>query len=597
MQESILLISKYAVIILSVLILFRCLRSMLSDRYENEIWAYFRVGKELVPVYHWENIIGRGLGADVRVFGRGIGRTHAVLKRNDKGRWMIYDVFSKGGVWVNGTRAPECGEELVHGDIVSLAGNVIRFLDITTEQRERNEELRTTAGVRVNGALTLIELTVLQAFLLVEHMFSAGAEFMLPVAVSFAMLILLEWAVFKGMRLMNRNGFEIETLSFYLTTFGVSVAASSTPEDIYKQMILVAAAVILFVLGGLWMKGLRRTKAMRIPVAVMALGLLVVNVVAGYSEYGAANWLTFGGYSFQPSEFVKVCYIYVGAATLETLYRKKNLYSFIAFSAICVVALALMGDFGTALIFFATFLVISFMRSGSIATVILAVTGAGLAGFLAVTVKPYIARRFATWGHVWEDVYDTGYQQTRAMSALASGGVIGKGAGNGWLKNIFAANTDLVFAMVAEELGLVVSVCMVLAVVLMAFFAVRETRRGRSTYYAIAACASMSMLLVQLALNVFGSLDLLPFTGVTFPFVSRGGSSLLSCWMMMAFLKAADNRKDASFAVSGLGIIADYEEEDGEIYRDDENEDLAAMYDGREELTEFPEAEEEDWDE
>lgn len=597
MQESILLISKYAVIILSVLILFRCLRSMLSDRYENEIWAYFRVGKELVPVYHWENIIGRGLGADVRVFGRGIGRTHAVLKRNDKGRWMIYDVFSKGGVWVNGRRTPECGEELVHGDIVSLAGNVIRFLDITPEQREKNEEQRTSAGVRVNGALTLIELTVLQAFLLVEHMFSAEAEFMLSIAVSFAMLILLEWAVFKGMRLMNRNGFEIETLSFYLTSFGISVAASSTPEDIYKQMILVAAAIILFVLGGLWMKGLRRTKAMRIPVAVMALALLAVNVVAGYSEYGAANWLTFGGYSFQPSEFVKVCYIYVGAATLETLYRKKNLYSFIAFSAICVIALALMGDFGTALIFFATFLVISFMRSGSIATVILAVTGAGLAGFLAITVKPYIARRFATWGHVWEDVYDTGYQQTRAMSALASGGVIGKGAGNGWLKNIFAANTDLVFAMVAEELGLVVSVCMVLAVVLMAFFAVRATRRGRSTYYAIAACASMSMLLVQLALNVFGSLDLLPFTGVTFPFVSRGGSSLLSCWMMMAFLKAADNRKDASFAVSGLGYITDYEEEDGEVYRDDENEDLAAMYDGREELTELAEAEEEDWDE
>ena len=84
---------------------------------------------------------------------------------------------------------------------------------------------------------------------------------------------------------------------------------------------------------------------------------------------------------------------------------------------------------------------------------------------------------------------------------------------------------------------------------LLALFAVRSARHGRSAYYSIAACAAMSMLLTQLAMNVFGSLDILPFTGVTFPFVSRGGSSLLSCWMLMAFLKGADNRRDASFAV------------------------------------------------
>ena len=83
----------------------------------------------------------------------------------------------------------------------------------------------------------------------------------------------------------------------------------------------------------------------------------------------------------------------------------------------------------------------------------------------------------------------------------------------------------------------------------MAFFAVRCARSGRSAYYAIAACAASAMLLVQLALNAFGSVDLLPFTGVTFPFVSRGGSSLLSCWMLMAYLKSVDNRKGASFAV------------------------------------------------
>ena len=84
---------------------------------------------------------------------------------------------------------------------------------------------------------------------------------------------------------------------------------------------------------------------------------------------------------------------------------------------------------------------------------------------------------------------------------------------------------------------------------LLSFFAVRTARRGRSSYYAIAACAAVSMLMAQMALNVFGSLDLLPFTGVTFPFVSRGGTSLLSCWMLMAFIKGADTRRGGSFVV------------------------------------------------
>lgn len=572
MQEGLYGISKYVLILLSLLILLRCLRSMLSDRYDGEIWAYLKAGKRYVPVCHWENLIGRGAGADIRLFGDGISRTHAILRRSDRGEWSVHDVFSKGGVWVNSERVPDYGTTLEHGDIINFGGSCVTFADISEKEKRRLEAQRSCAGIRVNPAVTLLELSLFQAVLLFAFTGTIDPKYRASLAVSFGILLLLEWLVFEAMRLLGRTGFEVETLAFYLTTLGVAVAASSTPEDLTKQMILVMTGVVLFVFGGWWLRKLKRTSAMRIPVAVIAVALLAVNAVAGYSEYGATNWLSVGGYSFQPSEFVKVCYIYTGAATMDTLYRKNNLYMFIGFSAVCVIALALIGDFGTALIFFVTFLVISFLRSGSIATVILAVTGAGLAGFLAVSVKPYIAQRFAIWGHVWEDVYDKGFQQTRALSASAAGGLIGKGPGNGWLKNVFAANMDMVFAMVCEELGLIVAACMVLAVVLMAFFAIREARRGRSAYYGIAACATVSMLMVQTALNVFGSLDLLPFTGVTFPFVSRGGSSLLSCWMLMAFLKSADTRKNASFAVKSVKASYD-EDEPEEDYEEQEDWD------------------------
>ena len=490
-------ISRFVMIGLSLVILVRCIRSLLRENYEAETWAYLRVGRETLPIIHWENLLGRSRSADIRLDLPKMGRIQAVLTRNDRGNWILYDVFGRGGVWVNGLPVASNGVLLQDGDVLNLAGHTLRFLDLPQEKRQKLEAKRQVPG-RVSPALTLFELTVFQLFLLMQHAFSAKAEHLPMIAFAFAALIVLEWSIYNAMRVIGRMGFEVEILAFYLTTLGLSVAATSTPEDMLKQLILTVAAVALFLLSGWWLRNLRRTALMRLPIAVCALLLLGVNVVA---------------------------------------------------SDICVVALALIGDFGTALVFFVTFLVLSFLRSGSIATVFLALTGAGLAGFLAVSIKPYIARRFATWGHVWEDMYDTGYQQTRALSAAASGGLFGKGAGSGWLKDVFAANTDMVFAMICEELGLIIAICMVLALLVLALFAVRSARQGRSSYYAIAACATMSMLLTQLALNVFGSLDLLPFTGVTFPFVSRGGSSLLSCWMLMAFLKGADNRRDASFAV------------------------------------------------
>ena len=562
--EYVLTTSKFAVIILSILILYRCLRSMLSEKYESEIWGHYGSHRDSSTPAHWPNLIGRSISSDVRLCYPGVSRCHAVLSRNDRGVWKIYDIFSRSGVWVNGVKVGGSGSQVDTGDIINLGGLTLKFQDITARERESNEAGRTSAGLHVSPTVTLLELSLFQLALLTQHALSADGEHIRSIALAFVALIALQWCCYSAMRLMNRSGFEVETLAFYLTGLGMSVAASSTPEDMYKQMLLTIAAVALFLFGGWWMRNLRRTMAFRIPVAVLALALMAVNVLASDAVLGAKNWLEFGGYSFQPSEIVKACYIYVGSSTLERLFFRRNLYGFIGFSALCVVALALIGDFGTALIFFITFLIISYMRSGSLGTVFLAVSAAGLAGFLAVTVKPYIARRFASWGHAWEDVYGAGFQQTRAMSAAASGGLTGKGAGFGWLDDIFAANTDMVFAVICEELGLIVGLCMVAAVLVMAFFALRSARRGRSAYYPIAACAAMALLLSQMALNVFGSLDLLPFTGVTFPFVSRGGSSLISCWMLMAFIKSADNRRGASFAVGSAKKTAAEEEEEWE---------------------------------
>lgn len=142
-----------------------------------------------------------------------------------------------------------------------------------------------------------------------------------------------------------------------------------------------------------------------------------------------------------------------------------------------------------------------------------------------------------------------GYQQVRTMSAAASGGLIGVGSGNGWLHTVAASETDLVFGVLCEEWGLIIAFLAVMCIVTLCIFAFRMVQTGRSSYYTIAACAATSLLVVQTMLNVFGSVDILPLTGVTFPFISCGGSSMLAAWGLLAFLKAADTRQNASFAV------------------------------------------------
>ena len=156
--------------------------------------------------------------------------------------------------------------------------------------------------------------------------------------------------------------------------------------------------------------------------------------------------------------------------------------------------------------------------------------------------KPYIADRFAVWGHAWEYLNDTGYQQARVMSYAASGGLFGVGVGQGSLQYVFASTSDLIFGMLCEETGLLFAIIIAAVIAGLAFYARAISATSRSTLYSIAACSVGGMFVFQSCLNIFGATDLLPLTGVTLPFVSMGGSSMMACWGLLSFIKAADER-------------------------------------------------------
>lgn len=540
-------ITRYLIPAIGVWILIRCGRSLLQFKKEPEVWAWLATpAGDRLPVTHWENLLGRARGCDVQLEYPTISRQHAVLTRYDDGSWSISDVGSKGGVEVNGKPVSVCA--LAFGDVISLGGVTFTLVPITQEQENIQARARTRAGREVSPSLTLALLTVFEV-LLTLSLAAYKPEDAAAIAAAFAVLIATEWLLFLAQRLARRSGFDVETLAFYLTSLSLAVVSSSAPAELRKTVLSVAAGLVVFLVVGWSLRDLERAKKIRYLAAAAGLGLMAVNVIFGVEQFGARNWISIAGVSLQPSELAKICFVFVGASTLQRLMAKRNLILFIAYSAIICGCLALINDFGTALIFFVAFLVIAFLRSGNFATIALAIAAVGFAGVIVLRFKPYALRRFAVWGHVWDNAATSGYSQTRAMMCIASGGLFGLGGGNGWLKYVGAADTDLVFALISEEWGLLLAMTLVLAIVIFVIFVVRSAPLGRSCFYTIGACAAVTLFAVQVLLNVFGTVDFLPLTGVTFPFVSNGGSSMLCSWGLLAFIKAADTRQNASFAV------------------------------------------------
>ena len=400
----------------------------------------------------------------------------------------------------------------------------------------------------VDRGFILLLLTVFQLVCAVPVVFEGG-NFYWKNGAMFLGYIVFEWLYVAVMHLaLKKVNFELEFIAFFLSGIGMTLGASVAKSAQLKQLVAIALGILVYDVLLWYLKDVRRVMAVRLPLAVLSLvglagSFVYIRFITGAIN-GAYNWIVVGHglFSIQPSEFVKIAFIFVGAATLDKLLTSKNIYLYLFYAMGCIGVLFLMKDFGTALIFFFAFLVIAFMRSGDVRTILFVCVAAVIGAVLIVYFKPYVAARFAVYRHVWENVDTSGYQQVRTLIYAVSGGLQGLGIGNGRLRYVAASTTDLVFGMVCEELGIIIAFAMVITFAVIALYAVRCARTAPSTFYAIAACAAAALLLFQTSLNIFGITDLLPLTGVTLPFVSQGGSSMICSWALFAFIKAADIR-------------------------------------------------------
>lgn len=535
-------LTRYILPFLAIWFLMLCARRLFVLGKKTPLARLVMLGNRTVfPIMTGECALGRSKLCDIRLNVPSVSRRHAILSFTKYGL-KISMVSQKTEIFVNDI--PVDGYAyLEYGDIIKVGGVKLELRQAQMEEVYSDSSMRRKKTVVLPTAV----LTVIQILMMLSFVFYYGSELDLSIPAAYLCLIAAQWIYFALFRFSSNCA--VDLLGFFLTSCGVSVAASALPSSLFKQLIAFVIGFAIFIAMNFVLRDVDITMKLRYAVGVLAVLLLAYNLLFGLNINGAKNWIQVGSLTIQPSELVKVAFIFLGAATLERLVTARNFLLFLAYAGVCIGALFLMRDFGTASIYFVTMLVIIYMRSGDLKAV-LAILGVAVVGaFAIIKLMPYVADRFAAYRHVWELASTQGYQQTRTMMAIASGGLFGLGGGHANLDAVAASDTDLVFGIICEEWGLLVGLCVVACFIMLAVYVVRCVPRASSAYYAIAAVAAVSLYLFQTSLNIFGSTDLLPLTGVTMPFVSNGGSSMIASWCLLAYIRTIGAQIDRPMEV------------------------------------------------
>lgn len=491
--------------------------------------------KQYIPITYWENSIGRNRHCDIVVNSPTASRDHAVLYRRQDG-WFVEDTNSKTGVYVN-NKLIDKEKKVCINDVIQIGG-----MNFTLCKNSQNHD-ESTAKYKIHSNLFIMLMVLIFETLAVFELLYYKGDFDFKILAVFLVSQSMFWIHYFINRFgFGRTNYELETIAYFLSSIGILNICCVNIKMAYTQIIALFVGFMVFNFLIFFMKNPDFAMKCRPYIAILAVLFLVFNLVFGKIKNGSQNWIMLGPVSIQPSEFVKIAFVFFGASTLIGLQTTKNLTEFILFSCACMGSLFLMGDFGTACIFFVAFIIISFMRSGSIRTVFLTISAALIGISFIFKFKPYIVTRFSAWRHIWQHASDIGYQQCRVLSYIASGSLFGMGLEKGCLKYVFAAVSDLSFGMTCEQWGMIIGFISIISIAFIAIYAKLLSQRSRSAFYSIGACGAAGIMIFQMMMHVFGSTDILPLTGVTLPFMSLGGSSLISVWGLLAFIKAADER-------------------------------------------------------
>ena len=304
-----------------------------------------------------------------------------------------------------------------------------------------------------------------------------------------------------------------------------------------KQFKIAVISTVVALLIPIIIRKLRFITKMYWFYTLAGIGLLALVAIAATSTYGAKLSFSFGGISVQPSEFVKIIYVFAIAGLLTNAKDFKKLVIATALAAIHVLILVVSKDLGSAMIFFVTYLVMLFVSTRNpflVLTGILAGSGAAVGAYFLFA---HIRVRVQAWKDPFKDYQGGGYQICQSLFSISAGSWFGTGLCQGSPNAIPFVEQDFMFSAIAEELGTIFGICLILVCMSCFIMFVNIAMQLSNRFYRLVAVGLGSTYAAQIFLTVGGGIKLIPMTGVTLPFVSYGGSSMLSTLIMFAVVQ------------------------------------------------------------
>ncbi len=265
--------------------------------------------------------------------------------------------------------------------------------------------------------------------------------------------------------------------------------------------------------------------------------LLTPNIFNSSNIFGATNWVTIGPITFQPSEFVKFLFVFYLASFFSKGFSFKRLVFVTLFSGLYILILAYQRDFGGALVFFMTFMTLLYVRSGSILLFLTGILGASAFSYIAYTFMYHIQVRIAIWQNPWLTPFGDGRQIIQSLFAIGSYAPFGSGLTFGYPYYVSVIESDFIFAGIAEELGSIFALTIILLYIILFYRGINVALRSNSTFHSLLVVGFTSLLAFQSFLIIGGVTKLIPLTGVTLPFISYGGTSLVSSLFMIGIIQ------------------------------------------------------------
>lgn len=346
----------------------------------------------------------------------------------------------------------------------------------------------------------------------------------------YAAIVLYRMLYPKANRLIINNMCMLLSIGFViLTRLGMSKAV--------KQFVIVTASLTIALIIPYFVHKFKFLKNLKWIYAIVGIAALSVVMILGQTTYGSKLSYSIAGITFQPSEFVKILFVFFVASSLYQSSGFFEVFTTAVFAAAHVIVLVISKDLGSALIFFIVYVLMVFVATKNVFYLIAGGVGGSAAAYIAYTVFSHVQVRVQAWKDPWSVIDSAGYQITQSLFAISSGDWFGLGLYKGTPEAIPFVEADFIFSAIAEEFGIIFAVCLILICVSCFIMFMNTAAVLKDKFYQLTAFGLGVTYIFQVFLTIGGGTKFIPLTGVTLPLISYGGSSVLTTLVMFAVVE------------------------------------------------------------